>query len=193
MYWYVSNITLTIVLIVTQPLVTSDITLTSVIWFIGNTLASLFLTLHSPLFRLCSFQLVRTCGCWLRILRPTYRFVQCTTEATVETPLKPDFQQVLQCTTHTVCFKHLATCFMSQCLTCNSTKSRHSRQQFYFPRQFRKKFQSVTTSTHPPTPTNMSHTWIKQTYLMDNDTPASSSHKAKATTFAEAIARSWNQ
>src|SRR5882724_13469257 len=44
--------------------------------------------------------------------------------------------------------------------------------------------------THPPTPNNISaHLGSACHNLMDDDTPASNSHEAKATAFAEAISK----
>src|SRR5882724_2650360 len=79
---------------------------------------------------------------------------------------------------------------MSQCLTCNSIIAGTVDDNFTILDNSRNSNPVTQPPTHPPTPTNMSaHVQSAHHYLVDNDTPASNSHEAKATTFTEAISK----
>src|SRR5882724_1591487 len=79
---------------------------------------------------------------------------------------------------------------MSQCLTCYSIRVGTVDDNFTFLDNLGNSNPVTKTSTHPPTPANMSaHLGSAHIDPMDNDTPASNSHEAEATAFAEAISK----
>ena len=79
---------------------------------------------------------------------------------------------------------------MSQCLTHNSQRE-GIVDNFTFLDNSGNANPVTHPSTHPSTPANMSaHLGLTHHNLMDNDTPASNSHEAEATAFAELSARS---
>jgi len=77
---------------------------------------------------------------------------------------------------------------MGQCLTHNSQQAR--LLDFTLLDSSENSNPVNQPPTHPPTPTNMStHLGSAHHNLPDNDTPASNSHEAEATAFAEAISK----
>src|SRR5882724_2138423 len=79
---------------------------------------------------------------------------------------------------------------MSQCLTCNSIRAGTVDDNFTFLDNSGNPNPVTQPPTQPPTPANMSaHLGSAQIDPADNDTPASNSHEAKATAFAEAIGK----
>src|SRR5882724_1022584 len=79
---------------------------------------------------------------------------------------------------------------MSQCLTCNSIRAGTVDDNFTFLDNSGNSNPVTQPPTHLPTPANMSaHLGSAQIDPADNDTPASNSHEAEATAFAEAIGK----
>src|SRR5882724_1143494 len=74
---------------------------------------------------------------------------------------------------------------MSLCITCNSIRAGTVDDNFTFLDNSGNSNPITQPSTHPPTPANMS----AHLDPADDDTPASNSHKAKATAFTEAISK----
>src|SRR5882724_282511 len=79
---------------------------------------------------------------------------------------------------------------MSQCTTCNSIRAGTIDDNFTFLDNSGNSNPKTQPPTHPPTPANMStHFGSAHIDLTNDDTPASNSHEAKATAFAEAIGK----
>src|SRR5882724_6118560 len=79
---------------------------------------------------------------------------------------------------------------MSQHTTHNSIRAGTVDDNFTFLDNSGNSNPKTQPPTHPPTPANMStHFGSAHINLTDDDTPASNSHKAKATAFAELSAR----
>src|SRR5882724_9614191 len=79
---------------------------------------------------------------------------------------------------------------MSQCTTRNSIRAGTVDDNFTFLDNSGNSNPETQPPTHPPTPANMStHFGSAHIDLTDDDTPASNSHKAEATAFAEAISK----
>src|SRR5882724_7911915 len=77
---------------------------------------------------------------------------------------------------------------MSQCTTHNSIRAGIIDDNFTFLDNSGNSNPETRPPTHPPTPANMStHFGSAHLDLTDDDTPASNSHEAEATAFAEAI------
>src|SRR5882724_8458110 len=79
---------------------------------------------------------------------------------------------------------------MSQCVTHNSIRAGTVDNNFTFLDKSGNSNPITQPSTHPPTPANMSiHLGLAHIDPTDDDTPASNSHEAEATAFAEAIGK----
>src|SRR5882724_7603504 len=79
---------------------------------------------------------------------------------------------------------------MSHRITRNSIRAGTVDDNFNFLDNSGNSNPKTQPSTHPPTPANMStHLGSAHNDPADDDTPASNSHEAEATTFAEAIGK----
>src|SRR5882724_10643365 len=79
---------------------------------------------------------------------------------------------------------------MSQCTTRNSIRAGTVDDNFTFLDNSGNSNPETRPPTHPPTPANMStHFGLAHIDPTDDDIPASNSHEAEATTFAEAISK----